>query len=150
VLFAAHATFQVLFPLRTFLYAGPVAWHEHGMRFSWRVMLREKNAAVTYLVEDLSTGRVREVPPREYLDDRQEREFCTQPDLILQLGRRIAQDEADAGRTVNVRVDALASWNGRRMARLVDNQIPIQRVGVDVPMTEWVLPAPSTPPPSFK
>mgnify|MGYP000945641996 CR=1 FL=1 len=150
VAFALHAVLQILVPLRTFATPGPVAWHEQGMRFSWRVMLREKNAAVTYLVEDLQTGRVREVPPREYLDDRQEREFATQPDLLLQLGSRIAADEAAAGRSVRVRVDAVASWNGRRMHRLVDDRISLDRVGRDVPLAAWILPAPTEPPPSFK
>jgi hypothetical protein len=150
VAFAAHAALQIFVPLRTFATPGPVAWHEQGMRFSWRVMLREKNAAVTYLVEDLQTGRVREVPPREYLDDRQEREFATQPDLLLQLGSRIAADEAAAGRSVRVRVDAVASWNGRRMHRLVDDRISLDRVGRDVPLAAWILPAPTEPPPSFK
>ena len=40
---AAFTAIQVLFPLRAHFYGGNVAWHEQGMRFSWRVMTRAKN-----------------------------------------------------------------------------------------------------------
>ena len=42
-----YGIFQIAFPLRTHLYGGNVLWHEQGMRFSWRVMAREKNGSVT-------------------------------------------------------------------------------------------------------
>src|SRR5690606_34436917 len=99
------------------LYGGDVSWHEQGMRFSWRVMLREKNASVTYLVTDRARGRTYEVAPRRYLTAWQEREFGTQPDLVLQLAHHVAREEsARLGREVEVRVDAVASLNGRRSA----------------------------------
>ena len=33
-------------------YGGNVLWHEQGMRFSWRVMVREKNGSVTFVVHN--------------------------------------------------------------------------------------------------
>ena len=33
---------QVIFPLRYIFYPGELFWHEQGYRFSWRVMLMEK------------------------------------------------------------------------------------------------------------
>src|SRR4029079_14912859 len=48
---------QVALPLRTHLYGGNVLWHEQGMRFSWRVMAREKNGSVTFVVRQPGTGR---------------------------------------------------------------------------------------------
>ena len=47
----------------TSLYGGNVLWHEQGMRFSWRVMVREKNGSVTYRVRAPATGRTWEVSP---------------------------------------------------------------------------------------
>jgi vitamin K-dependent gamma-carboxylase len=147
---AAYAAVQLLVPLRSHLYGGDVLWHEQGMRFSWRVMVREKNATVTYLVTDPRTGRRYEVAPRRYLDARQEREFATQPDLILALAHRVAADEAAArGGPVEVRADVLASLNGRRAARLVDPTIDLAAERDTFAPKRWVLPAPSAHPRSY-
>ena len=48
---------QLLLPLRAHLYGGNVLWHEQGMRFSWRVMVREKNGSVTFIVREPRDGR---------------------------------------------------------------------------------------------
>lgn len=143
----AYALLMLLLPLRTHLYGGNVLWHEQGMRFSWRVMVREKNAAVTYLVREPASGRRWQVAPRDYLDARQEREFSTQPDLIAQLARRIAEDEKRRGRDVEVRVDAIASLNGRRPHRLIDPELDLARSADGLRAKPWILPAPGEAPP---
>jgi vitamin K-dependent gamma-carboxylase len=148
VALASFAALQLLLPLRAHAYGGNVLWHEQGMRFSWRVMVREKNASVTYRVTDPATGVTKEVPPRAYLARWQEREFGTQPDLVLQLGRRIAADEgARRGRPVEVRVDAVASLNGRRRARLVDPEVDLAVLEDSLAPAPWILPEPSGDPP---
>ena len=48
----ATCSCRSLLPLRAHLYGGNVLWHEQGMRFSWRVMAREKNGSVTFVVRD--------------------------------------------------------------------------------------------------
>ena len=145
---AAYCALQLLLPLRAFLYGGDVLWHEQGMRFSWRVMVREKNASVTYLVENPRTGRVIEVPPRLYLDGRQQRELGTQPDLVLQLAHKIAADYAQKeGGPVRVRADVLVSLNGRRAARLIDPDVDLATVEDGLAPKAWILPAPTTRPP---
>jgi hypothetical protein len=146
--FALYATFQIAWPLRTHLYGGDVLWHEQGMRFSWRVMLREKNASVTYLVTNPSSGRSWEVPPRKYLTPWQEREFGTQPDLVLQLAHRVAAEEsARLGHPVEVRADVVASLNGRRSARLVDPDRDLAKVADSLLPAAWIEPAPEASPP---
>lgn len=148
--FALFATFHVAWPLRTHLYGGDVTWHEQGMRLSWRVMLREKNASVTYLVTDPATARTWEVPPRRYLASWQEREFGTQPDLVLQLAHHVAGEEAARlGRPVEVRADVVASLNGRRSARLVDPDRDLTRVSDSLAPASWIEPAPVASPPSL-
>jgi len=143
----AYAALQLALPLRTNLYGGNVLWHEQGMRFSWRVMVREKNASVTYLVHHPASGRSWQVSPRDYLDPRQEREFGTQPDLIAQLARRIAADERRRGRFVEVRVDAIASLNGRRPERLIDPSVDLGEASDGLRAKSWILPAPTSSPP---
>ena len=75
---------QLVWPQRHLIYGGNVLWHEQGMRFSWRVMVREKHGSITYRVVDRASGREWQVPPSRYLNMRQEAEFSGQPDLIRQ------------------------------------------------------------------
>jgi hypothetical protein len=106
---ALWALWQVAVPLRTHAYGGDVLWHEQGMRWSWKVMVREKNGCAVFHVRDPKTGRSWEVTPARYLILRQEFEMAGQPDLILQMARRIAEDEGRRiGRPVEVRGDIRA------------------------------------------
>lgn len=141
----AFVAASLLVPLRSAAWPGDVRWHERGMRFSWRVMVREKNAVATYHLEDRATGRRWFVRPRELLDDRQEREAMTQPDLVLALGRMIARREAERGRDVAVRADVVASLNGRPPRPLVDPSVDLASLD-DGDLSRWILPRPDEPP----
>ena len=145
-LLACWCGFQLLMPLRGWLYGGDVRWHEQGMRFSWRVMVREKNGTVTFHVEDEATRRRWFVRPRDWLDARQAREMSTQPDLILQLAHAIAAAEREKGRDVHVRAEALVSLNGRPPALLIDPDVDLVDIVDGVRPASWILPRPDTPP----
>ena len=148
VLAAVYCAFQIAMPLRFLAYGGNVLWDEQGMRFSWRVMVREKNGSLTYLVREKTTGRVRHVSPRNYLTRIQEREISTQPDLILQLGHHIRDDFERRGfGPVEVRVDAFVSLNGRKLARLIDPDVDLGSIEDGVGQAPWILPAPTETPP---
>jgi hypothetical protein len=140
---AAYCVFQLAFPLRFLAYGGNVRWHEQGMRFSWRVMVREKNGSITYLVRHKQTGHVWHVSPRKYLTTLQEREMSGQPDLILQLAHHIRDDFARRGHgPVEVRVDALVSLNGRSNTRLIDPEVDLAGVRDGLGKAGWILAAP--------
>ncbi|MGE0785594.1 MAG: HTTM domain-containing protein [Sandaracinaceae bacterium] len=142
-LLGLYALVQLVVPLRSHLYSGDVLWHEQGMRWSWRVMLHEKNGRVEYRVRRGPTEREVRVSPRRYLTEDQEREFGAQPDLILQLAHHIAERERAAGHPdVEVRVDAWASLNGRRSARLIDPSVDLAKVDDSVLPAQWILPLP--------
>lgn len=145
-LFVVFVGAEALIPMRAWLYGGNVRWHEQGMRFAWKVMVREKNGSVMYRVVDPRTGRVREVSPRSYLTSRQERDFSTQPDLILQLAHRIAHDYTTDGQRPAVYADAIASLNGRPAAPLIDPRVDLAQVEDGWGKASWILPAPSGPP----
>lgn len=140
-LFAAFAVVQLAAPLRAHLYGGNVSWHEQGMRFSWRVMTREKNGSVTFIVRN-AQGRERHVTPSRYLSSVQEREMSVQPDLILQLAHRIVQDYAAKGEKVTVTADAFVSLNGRPMQRFIDPAVDLATVEDGLSQASWVLPEP--------
>jgi hypothetical protein len=143
----AFCALQALLPLRHRLYGGNVAWHEQGMRFSWKVMVREKNAGVTYVVRSAKANRTWYVEPRRYLTDRQEKEFAAQPDLVLQLAHRIRDDfRRDGHDDVEVRVDAVASLNGRLSQPMIDPAIDLAREADGLGKASWILPAPESAP----
>ncbi len=138
---------QVLVPLRTHLYGGNVLWHEQGMRWSWRVMLREKNGSITYRVRSSAWQGERLVSPRRYLTSHQEREMSGQPDMVLQLGKHVGEQAKKRGlQDVQVFVDALVSLNGRPGAPMIDPSVDLMTVRDGVGLAGWILPAPKGPP----
>lgn len=138
---AAYAAFQVLFPLRSRLFGGDVLWHEQGMRWSWKVMVREKTGRVTFHVRDRASGRAWAVDPSRYLDARQEVEMSGQPDLILQLAHRIADDYRREGRDVEVRAEARVSLNGRPSRLMIDPTADLAGTPDSLAPARWILPA---------
>ena len=146
-LVAAYCVFQAVMPLRTHLYPGDVLWHEQGMRYSWRVMVREKNGSIRFRARWRGAERELQVSPSEYLTSHQEREMSGQPDLILQLAQRIGEDlEARGYEDVEVRADAWVSLNGRRAARMIDPEADLASERDTVRVMEWIAPAPDTAP----
>jgi hypothetical protein len=145
---AAYCAFQALFPLRHHLYGANLMWHEQGIRWSWKVMVREKNGSVTYYVDSPGRGRTWQVSPSAYLTDRQLRDFSSQPDLIAQLGQFIADDWRKRGiPDARVRVEALVSLNGRRASLLVDPTLDVASMRDGLAPKPWILPAPASDPP---
>lgn len=147
---AAYCLLHLLVPLRHRLYDGSVSWHEQGMRFAWKVMVREKNATVTYLVHDDDTGRSFEAYPHTYLTPRQLREFATQPDMILALAHHVAADFRARGmRAPRVHADTWVSLNGRPKARLIDPSVDLTTVHDGFGRARWIAPEPTTLPHRF-
>jgi len=145
-----YCAIQVALPLRHWAYGRNVLWDEQGMRWSWRVMVREKNGSVTYVVRN-KRGDEWLVSPRRYLTRLQEREMSGQPDLILQLAHHIRDEFRNRlGEPVEVRADALASLNGRRSAPLVDPTVDLATVEDGLGNASWILPAPVEPPPHLR
>ncbi|MDB4972417.1 MAG: gamma-glutamyl carboxylase [Myxococcaceae bacterium] len=145
---AVHCLVQLALPLRSLAYGGNVRWHEQGMRFSWRVMVREKNGSVTYVVHSQALDRTWYVSPSRYLTAHQEREISGQPDLILQLAHHVRGDFDRRGLgPVEVRVEARVSLNGRPSVLLIDPRVDLTTVRDGVTHASWILPAPDEAPP---
>ena len=145
---AIHVVLQIALPLRHHAYPGPVLWNEDGMRFAWHVMIREKHGAVTFVVE--LDGKRAEVPASAYLNWRQEREMGSQPDLILQLARKIGRDLILKGhKDVRVYAETRVSLNGRAPQSMIDPTVDLMTVR-DIGPRDWVLDAPEQQPPHVK
>ncbi len=146
-LWAFFLAVQVAMPLRHYFYPGNVLWNEDGMRFSWKVMIREKHGSVDFRVRLKDSERDVRISPRKYLTRRQEREMAGQPDLILQLAHHIGRQFQSAGhKGVSVFADTQTSLNGRKSQPLVDPEVDLMLVDNSLRPSSWVLPAPQEAP----
>lgn len=146
-----YLAFQLVLPFRYLAYGGNVLWHEQGMRFSWRVMVRAKGGLVSFLVKSPARHKTLEVDPGPYLTSFQENEMVGQPDLILQMAHHIGREyEARGYGHVQVFADAKSSLNGRRPAPLIDPNIDLMQVRDSLAPASWILPAPVGPPPLIR
>lgn len=130
---------QALLPLRHLLHPGELFWTERGYRFSWRVMLMEKAGHATFLVTDPSTGGRTEVSNCDYLTPFQEKMMATQPDMILDFARHIAEDYARKGiRNPEVRVRSYVTLNGRGSRLFVDSTVNLAGIPEGEELHPWL------------
>jgi vitamin K-dependent gamma-carboxylase len=142
-----YALVQLAMPLRYLAYGGNVLWHEQGMRFSWRVMVRAKGGGTTFVVYSPTKQHTYYVSPREYLTRVQEAEMSNQADLILQLAHHIHDDFERRGYgDVQVRAESRVGLNGRSSAPFVDASVDLARRQDGLASASFILPAPKRAP----
>jgi vitamin K-dependent gamma-carboxylase len=143
-LVAAYMVLHVLLPFRVFLYSSDPEWTEEGKNYSWRMMLSHKDTFVGVLVVDLTDGRAWEVDPRKYLSRRQLRGkgVWGNPRHLAAFTRMLRREALQRGfRDPFVKVDAVASLNGRPYQYLVDPDVDLSQA--DQPFWSvpgWVVP----------
>ncbi|MGC4023597.1 MAG: HTTM domain-containing protein [Cyclobacteriaceae bacterium] len=139
--FGVFLLFQCLIPLRHLLYKGNVLWTEQGYRYSWNVMLMEKNGFVEFYVEDkITTERFIEYP-KKYLTRLQEKMMSTQPDMILQYAHFLASKYQDkTGHPVAVYADAYVSLNHHEGQTYIDPPVDLSQEKDSFAAKKWILP----------
>lgn len=148
-LLAAYFVLQLLLPLRHLLYPGQVCWTEQGYRFSWNVMLMEKNGSLDFRIVEPTTGRRFRASPLDYFTRYQTKMMAPQPDMVLQAAQLVAADFRARGvREPAVYVDAFASLNGRPMQRLIDPHVNLAAERDGFAHKTWILPLDGDPPSS--
>jgi vitamin K-dependent gamma-carboxylase len=136
-----YLVFQLLVPLRHWLYPGNVNWTEEGHRFAWRMKLRDKEASGQFYVIDRATGHTRQVDPFTHLRDHQWREMISRPDMILQYAHFLADEARRTGvRDVEVRALVSASLNGRPSQLLIDPSVDLAAQPRTLAHVNWILP----------
>jgi vitamin K-dependent gamma-carboxylase len=127
----AYVLIMIALPLRHHLTPGDVKWTGEGYLGSWQVMLSEKSASADFIVTDPETGKTWTVPPPDYLTERQQMVMATDPVMIRQTARLIADD---LGGRVEVAADVRLSFNGRMSRPFTDPEVVIS----ESPLTESV------------
>lgn len=142
----AWLLFQVLVPLRHFLYPGEVNWTEEGHRFSWHMKLRDKEAEATFYVTDLESDETWPIDSRQFLTARQEERMASTPDMLVQYAGFLVQEMRKLGHeNVEVHARVLASVNGREPQLLIDPTFDLGKERRRLwPPSPWIIPL-STP-----
>lgn len=132
---------QLALPYRYLLYPDNLFWTEQGYRFSWRVMLMEKNGYAMFKVTDPETGREWDIHNPHYLTPQQEKMMSTQPDLILQFAHILDREFRSIGvADPVVTADVLVSLNGRRSRPFIDPTVDLSRIKDSWRHKDWILP----------
>ncbi|AYV55499.1 HTTM domain-containing protein [Leptospira kmetyi] len=135
-----YILFQSLFPLRHFLYPGNHLWTEQGFRFSWQIMLVQKNGIASFRVVNQQTGETNVVLPESHLNEIQRIMMSYQPDLILQFAHWAGKNEKErTGQEVSVYADVMVSLNGRKSQVLIDPERDLMKVSNSLANKEWIL-----------
>ena len=145
--------FNVLYPLRHYLYPGDVAWTEEGHRFAWRMKLRSKHGVAQFTVRDPDTGREWEVNEREFLTSRQAGKMAKRPDMTLQFAHFIDREwqRRHNIRDPEVYVRCFLSLNGRDLQLYIDPERDLSKVKRELwPPADWILPMTNPLPPVVK
>lgn len=139
---AAWALFQVLVPLRHFLYPGNVSWTEEGHRFAWQMKLRDKKGFADFMIFSHDTDQKWYVSPEEYLVKKQVRKMPTQPDMILQFAYFLEEQWIKKYnlKDVEIRVNNYVSLNGREPAQMIDSEVDLTKIKRSLAKAEWILP----------
>jgi len=133
--------FQLLFPLRQFLYPGDPNWTEEGHRFAWHMKLRTKDSDARFYLVDKRTGYTQIVEPDEYLTSRQVRKMSGRPDMLLQFSHFLYQEcMLKQNRSVEVYAVVSSSLNGRSPQSLIDTSVDLANQPRTLQHCDWVLP----------
>ena len=100
-------------------------------------MIAEKTGCVEFFAVDPATDKRWKLSVNDYLTPRQQVMMAQDPYLIRAMARRLAGDLQSHGYgSIQVKVDAFATLNGRPSQRLIDPDIDLARTT----SSGWILP----------
>jgi vitamin K-dependent gamma-carboxylase len=112
---AIYFLFQILLPLRHWMFPGNVNWTEEGHRLSWHMMLRVKSGYVQLRGEDHDTNTAFTIDLSDYLTDKQARSIATRPDMFYQFIQILKKDLKSKGLSnYSIYANSMVSLNGRK------------------------------------
>lgn len=133
---------MLLVPFRHHLFEGNVAWTEEGHRYSWRMMLRQKQAYGGFTIKNLKTNTTEMINPKRFLTKRQVRKMRTHPDMILQFAHFLRDEyEEKYGNEVAVYANIKAKLNGRKYQVYIDPKTDLAKTSFDwLEHKTWIVP----------
>ena len=140
IVLGCYFMLQLYLPLRYLHYPGNLFWHERGYRWSWRVMLMEKNGLTSIIMRDPTNDFQKEVNQDLYLSPFQQQQMRSQPDMILQFVNHVGDEfYQQKGYKPEVYVKSRLSLNGRRSQPFTDEKMDVYN-HTDPMNSGWILP----------
>lgn len=138
-LVATYVAWQLLFPLRHWLYPGDVAWTEEGHKFAWRMKLRSKNGSVDFYATNPDTGNTWRLDAKRRLTWWQLDEMCGRPEMILQFAHVLADELRKKGKPrIEIRAVARVSLNDRSRQLLIFPDVDLAAVQPSLLPARWI------------
>lgn len=139
---ALYFLFQLLLPLRHFLFEGNVHWTEEGHRMAWHMMLRSKWGSVDFTIKDPKTGEIWKVKPSEHFSVDQSTEIAKLPDMTWQCAQFLKNYYAERGKPgVEIYANSSVSLNGGPYRPLINPNVDLAKVKWEpFKHSDWLLP----------
>ena len=127
--FGIYLVFQLLLPMRSWLFPGNVFWTEEGYRMSWKMMMRTKSGKIYFKVTDPASQKTWKVEPDKIFAPKQIMWLAISPDIIWQYAQRLKKEFAEKG-FPNVQVYAIGSvsLNRSKPMQLVDSTVDLANI----------------------
>ena len=122
---AIFMTFQILFPLREFLYKGRSAWTGMGWEFAWHMMLIDKSFATKVRLEIPEENVSGYIDLLEYINPKQFKFMGYNPKNYVRFAHFIKDDMQENGLNsdVEIYVYTFKEHNGRPFQLLMDTNV---------------------------
>ncbi len=134
--------FQLLMPMRSWLFPGNVFWSEEGYRMSWKMMMRTKSGKIHFKVIDPRSQKIWIIEPEKIFSPTHVMWLAICPDISWQYAQRIKKDYAQKGYP-NVEIYALGkvSLNRGVPTPLIDTSVNLASVKWQpFRHSDWILP----------
>lgn len=133
---------QMVLPFRYLAYPGELFWHEQGFRFSWRVMLMEKQGYTTFTCVDPGTGERWTIQNDQFLTPFQVKQMAFQPDFILEYAHHLSNhyETTENRHHVEVYATSYVALNGRPSRPFVDATVDLTTKERNLQPIDWLLP----------
>lgn len=123
---------QVLMPLRHHISSNNIYWDEIGYRFSWRVMLMEKNGYTNIVVIDPRKEIQYQLDQDLYLSKFQQQQMKSQPDMILQFVNYVGNEfKKINGYPPVINIHSRMSLNGRKSQPFFIDTVNVYKNNLD-------------------
>lgn len=138
---SVYFVIHVALPFRHIFYPGNPDWTEEGHQFSWRMMLRDKQGTLRYLVQSEDNKNVINISLPDFLTERQISNMIGKPDLILNMAHQLRDFYAtEWGKPVKVYASSRISFNGRPRSELIEQGVDLAKEERKLGAYTWIRP----------
>lgn len=124
VLLVSFVLYQSLYPLRPFVYSGNASWNGAGHRFSWRMLLQDRDEAARFriVIEEEGIDQYLELYDENYVNNRQFKRLIRTPKQIKRFAFHIQKMMQDNGlkNELKIYAEIWKSLNNREIELLID------------------------------